>query len=379
MPAEQSIREPRVAQSILDEIATKRQQLVELMASRKLAGVLLSRHENISWATAGKVDTRIGIPAETGAASVFVRSDGSGYYLTTNNEAPRLHDEEFGGLPFEPVVYPWYSLDLPEAARELATGASIGADTPQPGCVPVHLAGLRAQLQPTEIERYRWLGSTTAMVVEEVIEHLEPGVSEEEMSAQTASMLIQRSILPSVLLMAVDDRIRKYKHALPRGKRLERFGMVNLCSRRWGLVVSITRFVHFGPLPQALVEGFRAAAEVNAALLHATREGVSAQRLFAVAKQAYADAGFPGSEELHHQGGATGYGEREWVATPEGSEVVVNRQAFAWNPSAQGGKVEDTVLLEDGVIKVLTETSEFPVVETPVGDATYRSAGVLER
>jgi len=31
----------------------------------------------------------------------------------------------------------------------------------------------------------------------------------------TASQLIQKTILPSVLLMAVDDRILKYKHALP--------------------------------------------------------------------------------------------------------------------------------------------------------------------
>jgi antitoxin VapB len=81
--------------------------------------------------------------------------------------------------------------------------------------------------------------------------------------------------------------------------------------------------------------------------------------------------------ELHHQGGATGYGEREWVATPNGAEIVMNRQAFAWNPSARGGKVEDTVVLQDGAIEYLTETAKFPVVETVVGGQSYRSAGVL--
>jgi antitoxin VapB len=153
--------------------------------------------------------------------------------------------------------------------------------------------------------------------------------------------------------------------------------MVNRCSRKWGLVISITRFVHFGPLPQNLASGFDAAAKVNAALLHATRAGATAGQLYKVAKDAYAAAGFPGEENLHHQGGATGYGEREWVATPNGTEIILNRQAFAWNPSARGGKVEDTVLLQDGAIEILTGTTKFPPVETVVGGKSYHSAGVL--
>ena len=363
--------------AIQEEIKIKKQQLTEFMAQYNLAGILLSTNENISWVTAGQVDTRILIPGTTGAAAVFVRKDGNGFYLTTNNEAPRLHDEEFGELPFEPVVAPWSDANFVKMASGLAAKGAIGADTHQENCTFISLVGLRSQLQPTEIERYRLLGSMTARVVEEVALHLEPGMSEDEMSALTSSLLLQKAILPSVLLMAVDDRILKYKHALARGKKLKQFGMVNLCSRKWGLVISITRFVHFGPMPQQLARGFDAAAIVNAALLHATRAGATSKQLYAVAKDAYTAAGFPGEEELHHQGGPTGYGEREWVATPNGTEVVVNRQAFAWNPSAKGGKVEDTVVLRDGKIEILTETAQLPVVETVVGGQSYRSAGVL--
>ena len=367
------------SQAIQDEIGVKKQQLIELMERDNLGGVLLSKHENVAWATAGQVDMRVAIPAPTGSAAVFVRKDGSAFYLTTKNEAPRMHDEEFGGLPFEPVVLPWADGDFVKAVRGLIATGTIGADTHEIDCEAVNLAALRSQLQPGEIERYRLLGAMTARVVEEVVLHLEPGVTEHEISAMTASRLIQKAILPSVLLMAADDRILKYKHALPRGGHLERFGMVNLCARKWGLVISMTRFVHFGSMPQALTDGFEVAAKVNAALLHATREGATSAQLFAVAKYAYAAAGLPGTEELHHQGGATGYGEREWVATPNGTEIVLNRQAFAWNPSAQGGKVEDTVLLQNGEIEVLTETTEFPAVETVMGGKSYSSAGVLLR
>jgi antitoxin VapB len=57
----------------------------------------------------------------------------------------------------------------------------------------------------------------------------------------------------------------------------------------------------------------------------------------------------------------------------------LDRQAFAWNPSVAGGKVEDTVVLRNGAIEYLTETTQFPSVVTGVGGENYRSSGVLLR
>jgi antitoxin VapB len=172
--------------------------------------------------------------------------------------------------------------------------------------------------------------------------------------------------------------IFNYKHAVPRGKRLKQYGMLNLCSRKWGLAISITRFIYFGALPAELAARFESAAHVNAALLNASRVGATSAESFKVAQDAYAAQGFPGEERFHHQGGATGYGEREWVATPSGTEVVVDNQAFAWNPSIRGGKVEDTVILRDGVIENLTATPELPMLtDAIVNGSTYAAAGVL--
>ncbi len=111
----------------------------------------------------------------------------------------------------------------------------------------------------------------------------------------------------------------------------------------------------------------------------ATKEGASAAELFRVAADAYAALGHPGEELRHHQGGATGYAEREWLAKPAGTERVVNNQAFAWNPSVAGGKAEDTVLLRNGKIELLTRTPDLPVVSTSAGERIVESAGVLVR
>jgi Xaa-Pro dipeptidase len=361
-----------------DELDGKHEKLVEFMRARKLSGVLIRRNENVAWITGGAVELRVLTPSETGVASILVTAEGKRSYFTTENEAPRLHDEEFGALDFEPVLFPWFADDTLGAAARLA-GGPLGSDTPGPGLTSVNLFPLRASLSETEIARYRWLGAETTAATVESLHQVEPGLSEYDLEALTAANLLKRGILPSVYLYAVDERIYKYKHAVARGKRLKQYGMLNLCSRKWGLAISITRFVHFGPLPAELEARFKSAAQVNAALLDASRPGATSAELFKVAQDAYAAEGFPGEEKFHHQGGPTGYGEREWVATPHGTEVVVNNQAFAWNPSIRGGKAEDTVILRDGEIEWLTATEELPVIEATEHGKVYPAAGVLVR
>jgi len=313
---------------------------------------------------------------ETGVGALLVTDEGNRYYLSTANEAPRLHDEEFGELDFEPVIFPWYANDTEDKALELTRG-KLASDVSFPGSFPAHMFPMRASLQETEIARFRWLGEATADAVTEVLHQLKPGQTEYVMEGLVAEALLSRGILPSVYLMAADERIFKYKHAVARGRVLDKYGMINLCARKWGLTVSITRFAHFGALPAELDERFHAAAQVNAALLDATRVEVTSAELFRVAADAYATAGFPGDEQMHHQGGATGYWEREWVATPDGKETVVNNQVFAWNPSIRGGKVEDTVLLRDGKIELLTPTPKLPVLDSSSGGNSYPATGVL--
>jgi len=359
-----------------EELHTKHEKLVAWMRGQQLEGVLLRRHENIAWLTGGAVEVRVLTPGETGVASLLVTAEGKRYYFTTENEAPRLKDEEFGALDFEPVVFPWYADTTLETAQRLA-GVHIGSDTPGPGMISVNLFPLRAALSESEIARYRWLGTQTADAVVESLHEVEPGLSEYDLEALTAANLLRRGIMPSVYLFAVDDRIYKYKHAVARGARLKKYGMLNLCSRKWGLAISITRFVHFGQPPAELEARFKSSAQVNAALLDATKVGATSAGLFRTAQAAYAAEGYPGEEQFHHQGGPTGYGEREWVATPDGAQTVVDRQAFAWNPSIRGGKAEDTVILCDGNIEWLTATPELPQIDATVRGKVYPAAGVL--
>jgi len=358
------------------ELEAKQQAITQWLADKQYSAILLRRNENIAWATGGAVDTRVRIPQETQAAALLITSTGGRYYIASRNEGPRLHDEEFGATDFEPVLYNWYSDELLNQAKRLA-GGMLATDHAT-GDLPVeNIYALRQCLLPQEIARYHWLCAETSASIVDVLESLEPGECDHEFEARTAAVLLSAGILPSVMLMAADERLLKYKHAIARGAILKNYGMVNLCARKWGLVVSITRYVHFGALPTPLEDRFRAAAYVHAAMLDATREGVTSAQLFATIKAAYAKTGFAEEIENHHQGGATGYNEREWLATPSGVQVVHNSQAFAWNPSVRGTKVENTSLLLDGAIQILTQTPELPLVETSYNGSTYQTSGVL--
>src|SRR5208337_1079848 len=121
--------------------------------AQHLSGVLIRRNENVAWITGGAVELRVLTPGETGVASLLVTGSGKRYYFTTENEAPRLHDEEFGALDFEPVLFPWWGDDTSATAAKLA-GGPLGSDTPGIGTT-VNLAPLRAALQESEIARYR--------------------------------------------------------------------------------------------------------------------------------------------------------------------------------------------------------------------------------
>lgn len=359
------------------EIEQKLAKIRTFLAEKGTDAVLISAHENIAWATAGVVDIRVGVLRESGVASLLVTRDGKACYLTTNNEAARLADEEFAGLPFEPVLNPWYANDIRAAVAKVVGSGEVAGDMGQQGYKLLALQPLRWGLMDSEVTRYRWLGRNAAEAAVDVLKQYRPGMRERELQALLAARLMERGILPSVYLTAVDERVMKYRHAVPRAGVLGKFGLLSFCARRWGLTVAMTRFVQFGAMRPEMEERFAVARQVNARLLHATREGATSEALFKVAEQAYVDLGFSGEEKLHHQGGATGYFEREWIARPGGKEAVAAQQAFAWNPTVQGAKVEDTVLLRNGHIELLTSTPELPAETTACDGTEYRSAGVL--
>ena len=104
----------------LSEFNEKWVRLVSLFEHSELYAILLRRNENIAWITGGQVEARVAIPSETAVVSLLLTRTGRKYYLTSNNEAPRLADEEFLDLGYEPVIVPWKRMRLGFGLRGLS-------------------------------------------------------------------------------------------------------------------------------------------------------------------------------------------------------------------------------------------------------------------
>jgi antitoxin VapB len=359
----------------------KLERVAHLARTSNLHGVLLAGHHNIAWLTGGR-SNRIDASRETGTARLLVAADGRRFVLANAIEMPRLVGEELAGLEYEPIEYPWTEDQDPSravrAARSLLGGAApLGADWPLPETTPIEAALSRARslLTDGDIRRYRALGRDAGLMLGNVCLALTPGDAERDIARTIMDGALGMRARPIVTLVASDERLRRYRHPVPTATAWKHVVMVALCAERDGLVVSLSRVVAAGGPPD-LDERTRAAASVFGRLLDATRPGATAASLYAVAAAGYADAGFPGEELKHHQGGAIGYRAREWVAHPASPEAVQARQAFAWNPTIAGTKIEDTALVVDDRIEMLTTTPDWPAISLGTNERPIVASGV---
>lgn len=356
-----------------------------MLAENKLGGVLLNSQHNFAWATAG-ANNVIDTSRENGAASILIRNDGKKFIITNRIEMPRMLAEEVSENEFEPVEFAWeaekasptFLTDF--AASLLNNGEKIASDiflSSTAQTIESQIARCRYQLTDAEIERFRDLGKDSGEVVGDLIKNLAPGVSEKVIARQVADALAARGIRSIVTLAAADERLEKFRHPVPTDKIWEKVLMIVVCARRDGLIVSLTRIICAGKIPGALERKTEACARVNAKILAATKPKASGADIFKIIADAYAAEGFSGEEHLHHQGGASGYKTRDWVAHPKSPETVQVNQAFAWNPSITGTKTEETIIAFADGIEVITETPDFPNITVEIDGREYSSPAVL--
>lgn len=352
----------------------------QFLADEGLAGALFLSYGGFTWITCGG-ENHINIGSDAGVAAVLVTPDDV-RLLADNIELRRIQEEELAGLDLPSDEYPWWYGSVPAAVRMRVPGGEIVADVPLNGFrhfTAAETIALRNPLLPVEIERYRTLGEQVGVILTHVAFHCRPALSEHQLAGMLDKGLKDFGITPVVTLVAADERIHTRRHPLPTAKPLEKHAMLVVSARRQGLCVSATRLVHFGEPDPDLRRRHRACATVDAAFYHATRPGATLAEVFCAGQEAYAAVDYPDEWQLHHQGGPTGYAPRDAKGTPDCEGTVVCHQAYAWNPSIAGTKSEDTILvLEDG-LEVLSPTPDLPSITVEWAGALYDRPDILVR
>ena len=356
-----------------------------MLGAEKLGGVLLNSQHNFAWLTGGK-SNGINTSAENGACFLFVRSDGKRFVLANNIEMPRVLTEEISAEDFEPVEFAWQdeksagNFVFEKAKALLLDNREICSDLPlNPNFRSIEnsIARCRFDLTEQEIKRYRKLGKDAGEVLGKIFEKIAPGEIETEIAAKTRAALGERDIQPIVTLIGADDRIEKYRHPVPTANRWRKTILIAVCAKREGLIVNLSRIACAGEIADELKRKTEAVARVFAQITAATKLGESGANLYRAAANAYAENGFADEINLHHQGGATGYKTRDWVAHPKSGDIVYMNQAFAWNPTITGTKAEETFIVTKNGVEILTISPDFPAIPVTINGIDYFSPGIL--
>lgn len=337
------------------EFEIKLDRVRGFMSQEGIANLLIQSQANFIWLTGGR-------PFINRATDMAC-----GYLLVTNHqvclvasniEADRLMVEELAGLSIGKEEYPWWEpASLEAKLRDLAGGSRIFTD----GELGNKFNRLRWHLLPEERQRYSKVGRLVGAVLQEGAFALQPGDSEEKVAGMLSQAAIVAGLTPMVVLVAADDRAFQYRHPLPTGKRIDRYVLMSISSQKYGLWASATRLVHFGAVPRDLQRRYEVAARVDATLISATVPGAKVKDILGRGIEAYEELGFPNEWKNHHQGGLAGYASREYRATPVSEETVAEGQAYAWNPTVAGAKSEDTILVENNGLRVITVSGNFPL------------------
>lgn len=349
-PADETLPESAGgAQRALDREG-KRSRMLALLDRHAAPGLVLESAGALSWYLDG---ARVSVSAAGDPIAAMLVTREGDLVVTGTNEAPRLRAEE---LPDDVAIREVGWWETPEAAASALAprGALREVD------VAAELRAARASLLPGELARYESLCRDVAESLTDALQAATPRESERALAARAAAAVVARGAEPLVILACGAERVG-HRHPLPTAGPLGRRAMLVVCARRHGLIANATRWVRFGAARAEEIDAEDRLLEVEADVFDASMPGRTVAEVFADLRAAYPAHGFDHDEwRNHHQGGPCGYVGRDPRATGDVADVLVEGQAVAWNPSAPGVKVEDTVLLSASGHRALTLDPRWP-------------------
>lgn len=363
-----------------EEISEKRSRIQKLMVQMELDAILLKKQSNFSWLTGGCLNL-VGIATEMGAAPLLLTRD-KAYVVCNNIEAPRIEKEEdILGQGYELASYEWFEEREQKMINELAAGGRMGADTPFPGAQEIssQIDRLRYALTPWEVKRYQALGLLASKAVEETAATIRKGDKECEVIGRLAEKLWGDRIDFVTTFCAADERIEAFRHPIATEKRIEKRAMLGVNARKWGLIVTLTRFVQLGRIPAELNRQYADNVFIDCVFMAHTVPGKPAAEVLKRGIEAYKERGYADEYKRHHQGGATGYAGRDYRVNFNTPDIVEENQAFCWNPSIAGTKSEDTMIATTQGPLLLSTPIHFPVLTMVVEGHTFQRPAILEK
>ena len=327
-----------------------------ILSEKGFDGVEIKSQANFSYLTRGR--GFIGLASTAACGSLFITLDRI-FLVSENIEIMRLYKEQLDSNPsVEPIGFPWNEPKKRDLiVNEITEGLNLATEEE----LASEIFKLRSVMTPYDREEYQKLCYETAVLIEETCMNIQKGISDYELAGEISNKLWSNNIEPITTLIAFDQRALNYRHPVMAGAQLENYALVGICGRRNGLIVSISRDVLLKNDDEMVLKHEKCAM-VNAAFLSGLKAGNTLEKVFERGLMEYEKQGYPLEYKEHHQGGLTGFIPRELRANYGSTHMVRHNEAYAFNPTIQGSKCEDTVLVTEKGINVMTYTGNYAYV-----------------
>lgn len=351
-----------VSETTMSEISEKIDTIRSLMDRHDLTAVRFKGVDWFSWATAGG-SSAILLTNETGIAQIFITHE-KAFVLTDVIDQDRILGEEVP-MEYEIIAFPWQDPRALEGfVQAYVANNRCASDRPLENEIPLPFDFQleKMTLRHDEIERYRILGREASEAMTEALFAAKPQWTEQQLASVGAKALLARGIDPALILAGNHRRMQIYRHPTPTPERLQEAAMMVFCARKYGLYANLTRTIFFHEPTARERENYESLTYIEAFILGKSHPGKTLRSLYDEISTAYSVVGHATEVFRHHQGGLTGYLAREHIAGPQSPQEYELRKnmALAWNPTLPGAKLEDTVVVGEHDVEILTCDDRWP-------------------
>ncbi|MBE0450283.1 MAG: M24 family metallopeptidase [Clostridia bacterium] len=337
----------------LSDFRIKIDAIRSILKTKGFDGIEIKSQTNFSYVTRGR--GFIGLASVMACASLFITNNRV-VLVGENIDAQRIFDEQLLSNPdIDLMIFPW---DEPDHRNVIVESFAKNLKIATEVDLEHELYEIRTRLSEYDMDAFRELGKEAATIIENICKQLKKGIREYELAGEISKQLWEKNIEPITLLVAFDGRGQKYRHPVMVENRLENYALVGICGRRNGLIVSLTRDVLLKHDAE-IMDHHSKCIRVNASFWNKLKPGTSVSEVFAAGVAQYGIEGYPLEYKEHHQGGLTGFIPRELRASFESKHVIRSGEAYAFNPTLKSAKVEDTVLVTNNGLEILTYTGNY--------------------
>jgi Xaa-Pro aminopeptidase len=359
------------------DVDSKQACIAMLLQEVGCEGLLMLEPENFLWLTSGGAARGTLSPDDLPA--LYFSAEGR-WVITSNVDSQRLFDEEVDGLGFQLKEWPWH-WGRDQLLADLCHNRTVASDRPFGNCkvVASQLQKLRRAMTGYEQACSAALGSIISHALEATCRTMKPKETEREIAGQLGHRLLHRGAQPVLIEVAADGRSRRYRQCGYTSLPVERYCVMVVTARKYGLCLTSSRAVAFGQPDNTFLKEHDAACKVSATYIASTWPDAVPGQVLSAGRQIFKLVGFEHEWRLAPQGHVTGRSPIELLFTPNTDELLQAQWMVTWSGSVGAAFSTDTFLVTEQGPRCMTPTEMWPLKRIRIQGAEFVRPDLLVR